>query len=327
MRRPLVSIAMTTYNGAKFLREQLDSIYRQTYPNLEVVVTDDCSTDNTIDILEEYKKKLGLCYYVNKTKIGFVKNFERAVSLCKGEYIALADQDDVWFPNKIAVLVNNINSASLICSNAYLIDQNGKIFGMQKWIDHTVPTKKEKQFKMLLYKNFVAGFTSLFTREILLKALPIPDGIWGHDWWFGIVASKMGGIKCLNISLVNHRRHFENISMLNPNPHPYWKRFQYFLNRNSRYKMMKLRNYQYENLRAANTSPIFNKSEQRYLKKAIDYYKDYYQLKSYVRKHNTALKSENPSLNPLFRLIKLFLSFSGFMFLCFLGFLDPQPSK
>ena len=96
-----ISIAMTTFNGERYLREQLDSLYFQTLLPDEIVVVDDCSVDNTKEILEEYHKKKGLIYYINESNVGVNKNFEKAISLCSGDYIALCDQDDVWFKNKI----------------------------------------------------------------------------------------------------------------------------------------------------------------------------------------------------------------------------------
>ena len=101
MQNKLVSIAMATYNGEKYLKEQLDSIYAQTYKDIEVIVCDDCSSDKTVEILDEYKEKYGLKYYINEKNLGFKKNFEKAISLCSGDFIALADQDDIWIENKI----------------------------------------------------------------------------------------------------------------------------------------------------------------------------------------------------------------------------------
>src|SRR5688572_32515873 len=101
MPAPLVSIAIATYNGEKFLRQQLDSIYAQSYPNIEVVVSDDRSTDATAGVLEEYRRRHGLAYGVNETRLGYPRNFERAASMCRGAYIAFADQDDIFLPHKI----------------------------------------------------------------------------------------------------------------------------------------------------------------------------------------------------------------------------------
>ena len=95
----MISIAMATFNGEKYLREQIDSILAQTHQNFELVICDDCSTDGTAGILREYETQDSrIRVYVNERNIGFKKKFERAISLCKGEYIALSDQDDVWRP-------------------------------------------------------------------------------------------------------------------------------------------------------------------------------------------------------------------------------------
>lgn len=110
INRPLISIALATYNGEKYLEDQLNSIYTQTYKNIEVAVTDDCSTDKTVEILEQYSKSHGLKYFVNTENLGFVKNFEKAISLCEGDFIALSDQDDVWEKDEIGILVNKIGS-------------------------------------------------------------------------------------------------------------------------------------------------------------------------------------------------------------------------
>ena len=103
-----LSIALTTYNGSRFLREQLDSIFGQTRVPDEVIVCDDHSTDDTVSILKEYADTYGLKYYVNDTSIGVNANFFRAISLCSGDYICICDQDDVWMKNKIEVLLNEI---------------------------------------------------------------------------------------------------------------------------------------------------------------------------------------------------------------------------
>ena len=104
----MISLAMPTYNGSKFLRKQLDSIYEQTLIPDEIVVVDDCSTDNTRDILEEYKMTRGLKYYVNEKNLGYNKNYVKAIMLCNGDYILLCDQDDVWLPNKVEKCYNEI---------------------------------------------------------------------------------------------------------------------------------------------------------------------------------------------------------------------------
>src|ERR1700753_2011765 len=104
MDNPLVSIALCTYNGAVYLKEQLDSLIAQTYPNIEIVVVDDRSADDTWQLLTGYANTYPqFKIHQNAQNLGFVKNFEHAASLCSGELIALCDQDDIWHPEKIAL--------------------------------------------------------------------------------------------------------------------------------------------------------------------------------------------------------------------------------
>lgn len=115
----MISIAMATYNGEKYLREQLDSILAQTVQDFELVVCDDCSTDSTVRILEEYvEKDARIKIFCNEQNLGFVKNFEKAISLCQGECIALSDQDDVWLPEHLQVLLENIGEKDLCGTDA-----------------------------------------------------------------------------------------------------------------------------------------------------------------------------------------------------------------
>ena len=123
---PLVSIALCTFNGAKYLSEQVESILNQTYTNLEIIICDDCSSDDTPDIISKYlSKDRRIKMFVNTTNLGCNKNFEKAISLTSGEYIAISDQDDIWEPYKIEELVNNIGDNWLIFSNSSLIDTDG----------------------------------------------------------------------------------------------------------------------------------------------------------------------------------------------------------
>jgi len=204
----LVSIAMATYNGEKYLEEQLDSIYAQTYKNIEVIVCDDKSSDQTIEILEKYKQKYGLEYYINKQNLGYVKNFEKVVSLSTGEFIALSDQDDIWLPNKIEMLIEEIGDSLLIHSDAYLVNESGKIISdsFSKSIK-----KRPMQTKIeYLFHNNVTGCTMMFHKKLLDYALPIPENFPVHDWWFAIMASKYGNINYFKKNLIKYRQHSNN---------------------------------------------------------------------------------------------------------------------
>ena len=113
---------MTTYNGQSFLEKQLNSILSQTIKVDEIIVCDDGSTDATHKILSKYESTGVLKFQVNDSNLGFVRNFEKALSLCTGEYIFLSDQDDIWYPNKVEVLIKSLNGNLLIHSDCDLID-------------------------------------------------------------------------------------------------------------------------------------------------------------------------------------------------------------
>ncbi|HSA07339.1 MAG TPA: glycosyltransferase family 2 protein [Candidatus Gastranaerophilales bacterium] len=207
----LISIAIATYNGEKFLREQLDSIYNQTYKNIEVIVCDDCSTDGTVKILEEYSQKYGLKYYINEKNLGLNKNFEKVLKLCNGEYIAISDQDDIWLPQKLAILMNEIGNATLIHCDSSIINQNGEILyisGKEKAKVKDLCLNSDKHTAMV---SFVAGHSMIFHKNSLAYALPLPYKE-DYDRWIPIVASKMNGIKYVDQPLVLHRHHQTNSS-------------------------------------------------------------------------------------------------------------------
>ncbi len=210
MGNSLISIAMATYNGEKYLKEQLDSIYAQTYKNIEVIVTDDCSTDKTVEILEQYAKSHGLKYYVNEKNLGFVKNFEKAVSLCRGEYIALSDQDDIWLPHKLSILIGNIGDNMLACSDATLIDENNHVLA-ESFFEYSNKSKNKKlTFLKLAIRNYVTGCTVLMKKEMLKKAHPLSSGIKSHDYWYALIASTFGDIYVCKEPLILYRQHSEN---------------------------------------------------------------------------------------------------------------------
>ena len=217
MSDKLVSIAMATYNGEKYLREQLDSIYDQTYKNIEVIVCDDCSKDGTAQLLEEYKQKYGLKYFINEKNLGFIKNFEKAVSLCSGEYIAFSDQDDIWMPRKIEELINEIGNYSLIHSDAELIDKEGNSLEdtQKSRLFRELGLIPAVNFKSINTKEALQGCTCLFTKDVADKAIPFPSEFY-HEYWTARVALKMNGIKYFDKCLVKYRLHDNNVAGINP---------------------------------------------------------------------------------------------------------------
>jgi len=122
---PLVSIVLCTYNGEKYLQAQLDSLIDQTYKNVEIIIVDDCSKDNTRSILLNYQSLYPFIkVFLNSENIGFNKNFAKAIGLTGGEFVAICDQDDIWDLNKLEELKENIADKGVIFSNSRLIDVN-----------------------------------------------------------------------------------------------------------------------------------------------------------------------------------------------------------
>ena len=206
----LVSIAMATYNGEKYLREQLDSIYNQTYKNIEVIVCDDCSVDETVTILEEYRLRFGLKYYINEKNLGYTKNFEKASALCNNEFIAFSDQDDLWLNEKIEVLLKNIENNLLIFSDALVINSNKEIISNSRY-DYI---SKIENVKTKYYQNFAKknalGCTILINKELLNHALPFKKTT-GHDNWLISTAIKLNSIIFIDKQLIMYRIHDRNV--------------------------------------------------------------------------------------------------------------------
>lgn len=222
MSEPLVSIAMATCNGARYLRQQLDTLYQQTWRNLEVVVSDDASTDGTAEILAEYEASRGLRYSVNASRLGLVQNFARAISLCHGELIALSDQDDLWKPHKIETLAGNLGGFTLIyCSPLEVLTESGRVIldtRTRQVTDFTRQHGTGSPTRSLLAENWVVSHTLLFRRELVRHALPIPPHQPFHDGWLALVASTLGGIRYLDENLQTYRQHAESFTHIGPFP-------------------------------------------------------------------------------------------------------------
>lgn len=204
MNSNLVSIAMATYNGEKYLVKQLDSLLNQTYTHLEIIICDDMSSDGTVEIINEYIQKDNRIQLVeNKDNLGYVKNFEKAISLCSGKYIALSDQDDIWDKDKVTILIDNIGDNLLIHSDCRLIDEDGETISLT-WKNELYSHTYIDDF---LFSNVVTGCTALFSKELLVNILPFPKGLAYHDWYLAVYAARMKKIKYLPNTLIQYRQH------------------------------------------------------------------------------------------------------------------------
>lgn len=214
----MISIAMATYNGEKYLREQLDSILSQTITDWELIVCDDCSKDTTVGILKSYQEQDDrIKIFVNEKNLGFKKNFEKAIGLCSGDYIALADQDDIWHENHLEVLLGLIGEVSLSCGNARLMTSDSVVTEKKlNEVDNLlfIPIEKEKLlYRIVFISDPFQGASMLIRKEFLSKILPIPDGVLYHDAWIAACACMENGIAYTFDPITDYRQHENNVTV------------------------------------------------------------------------------------------------------------------
>ena len=212
-----ISVALCTYNGAKYLRPQLDSILNQSLPADEIIIIDDNSTDDTFDILKEYSLKYkSIQLFKNEKNLGFLRNFSLAISKTIGNYIALADQDDIWSENHIESLLANIGEKAICVGEAELIDSNGNKMGLtfnQLKGNNCIPEEDiPKAYKIIYNYNPYRGADMLIDREWLNPFLPIPNGVDYHDTFLAACASLTSGINVIHDVVSYYRIHGEQVS-------------------------------------------------------------------------------------------------------------------
>lgn len=207
----MISIAMATYNGAKFIHEQIDSILNQTIQDFELVICDDCSTDETPEILHKYAQQDDrIRIYLNECNLGFKKNFENVIRKCNGEYIALSDQDDIWLPKHLEILLDKmIGETQLVCGSPIFVNERNE--ELPKKYDYLkkdfVPDNDEDMARhIFLCRSTFQGASMLIRKSFFDKALPIPDGAEFHDSWFAAFACFAGGLTFVDKPVIRYRR-------------------------------------------------------------------------------------------------------------------------
>jgi glycosyltransferase involved in cell wall biosynthesis len=220
-KEKLISIALCTCNGEKYLSEQLESISKQTVAPFELVLSDDASTDKTRSIIEDFAARANfpVLFQQNPQRLGVVNNFSQTLSRCRGRYITLCDQDDIWLPGKLEsdlnLLTDTENTSSpnkplLVHSDPALFYANSESkkasFMQKRKIQHI----DQEPLKRLLVQNFVTGCTAMVNKPLLEIALPVPPQAAMHDWWLALVAASCGKIIFNDQSLVYYRQHQNN---------------------------------------------------------------------------------------------------------------------
>jgi glycosyltransferase involved in cell wall biosynthesis len=212
-----ISVAMCTYNGARFLPAQLESVATQERPPEELVVCDDGSSDNTLEIVREFARHapFPVRLKMNQTNVGSTKNFEQAISLSQGAIVALADQDDVWYPPKLKQIENvflRSDDVVLVFSDADVIDNDSRLVGRHLWSSFSFDAAKQHQvangdaLAVLIRHPVVTGATMAFRRELLPLVTPIPDDEI-HDRWISYLLAVRGRFDIIPQPLMQYRQH------------------------------------------------------------------------------------------------------------------------
>lgn len=202
---PLVSIALCTYNGAAYLHEQLDSLLAQTHEHFEIIAVDDGSTDQTVEILRTYARRDSrVRVSVNLENLGFRRNFERTLLLCRGAFLAPCDQDDIWLPTKLSRLLAAIGSDEMAYCDSELIDDKGSALGcrVSEWWN----MQDFRDAMPFVMANCVSGHAMIFRRGLVARAFPIPSAFF-HDWWLAAVAASASRVVYVPEVLVRYRQH------------------------------------------------------------------------------------------------------------------------
>lgn len=204
----MISVCIATYNGEKYIEEQISSILMQIGENDEIVISDDGSKDNTLGIIEKFSDKR-ILVVKNNSKKGVNHNFENALKNACGDFIFLSDQDDIWLPNKIEVCVKELEKYDLVVSNCKVIDKNKNSI-QESYFD---VVKSGKGFFKNFYKSTYLGCCLAFKKEILQGILPMPVNLLlFHDWWFGFISELCYKVKFIDIPCMYYRRHNETNS-------------------------------------------------------------------------------------------------------------------
>lgn len=202
-----VSVAMATFNGEKYVSEQIDSIIPQLNKDDELIISDDSSTDKTVDIIQSYRDER-IKLIQNKNGKGVIKNFENALSYCTGDIIFLSDQDDVWLPEKVEVCKKNLQQYDIVVTDCIVVDAK---LNMIKSSYFELINSGKGLIKNLLKPSYLGGCMA-FKKTVLELAFPFPAKIPIHDMWLGFVSDLFLKSYFIPEKLLLYRRHDNNSS-------------------------------------------------------------------------------------------------------------------
>ncbi len=210
----MVSVAMATYNGERYLRRQIETVFMNLAPEDELVISDDGSTDQTLSIIQSFDDaRIRLFSGPQK---GINANFSNAIAHCTGDYIFLCDQDDIWHPNKVQRVLETFREQNclLVEHDAVVADGVGNTI-YPSFFDYR---KVRSGFMRNIIRNTYHGCCMAFSAELKSRILPIPNGGFLHDQWIGLVAERSGKCVFLKELLMEYQRYESNASSFHPHP-------------------------------------------------------------------------------------------------------------
>lgn len=203
----MISVCIATYNGEKYILKQIMSVLEQLKINDEIIISDDYSSDKTIQIIENIQDPR-IKIFKNLRSKGFVDNFENALTKATGDYIFLCDQDDIWLPNKVNTVLEKLKSKDLIIHDAIVVDANeNEIIKSYFSLFH-----KDESFWGNFRRTRFLGCCMAFKRNVLNQCLPFPKGIVAHDYWIGMYSLLKFDVDFISTPLILYRRHGNNVS-------------------------------------------------------------------------------------------------------------------
>lgn len=212
-----ISVCIASFNGEKYLKEQILSVLPQLTEDDEMIVSDDGSTDETIAILESFHDPR-IKMFVNEGRHGFIWNFENALKKAKGDVIFLCDQDDIWKSDKVKVVMRALKDHDMVLHDAEIVDKDGVKTGKL----YSDGLHQRKGFWSNLWKTRWLGCCMAFRKNVLEYALPFPHHIVGHDGWISAVGLAKFDYYYIPEVLMWYRRHGENASTASEESHHSW---------------------------------------------------------------------------------------------------------
>lgn len=203
----MISVCIPTYNGERFILQQLQSILSQLDLYDEVIISDDSSSDNTIKIIENIGDKR-IKIFKNQNFKSPVFNMEFALNNAKGDFIFMSDQDDIWVDGKVKKMLEKLEHYHLVVSDAVIVDENENVLNSSYygW------KRSGKGFWKNFYKNTYIGCAMAFRKEVLEIALPFPKKLAMHDVWIGLIANLFFNVIFIDDKLLKYRRHKKNLT-------------------------------------------------------------------------------------------------------------------